>query len=227
MEENNDNVIQTAVSGQNTITKTFLWMFMGLLATAIVAWATYSSGFIVNLVTNGTFAIILVVELVVVLVFSLLFRKLPASVVGALFFIYAAINGVTFSTIFVIFDLSSIVLVFFATAAIFGVCALYGHITKKDLSGWGTILIVTLIVGIILSVINIFVGNTTFDLVIDWVMLLLFAGFTIYDMQKIKNLANAGYTDSDKLHIYGAMELYLDFINMFLRILSIFGKRRD
>lgn len=126
------------------------------------------------------------------------------------------------------FELNSIIYLFLASAALFGGLALIGYKTKVDLSKWHTILFGVLIVGVILSVVNIFLGNTMLDIVLDWVILLTFFGITIYDMNKIKNLSeDADILEDDKLYIYGAMELYLDFINIFLRILSIFGKRRD
>lgn len=209
------------------IPKTFFWMFLGLLGTAIVAWYTYSSGLFLNILTGGSFGILLIVEVVVVLLFSFLFRKLSPTVVGILYFIYAAVNGVTLSTIFVVFELQSIVLLFVASAILFGGLALYGYKTSKDLSNWRTILFGTLFVGLIVSIINLFIGNSMLDIIIDWVILLVFFGITTYDMNKIKQLSLLPDLDKEKLHIYGAMELYLDFINIFLRILSIFGKRRD
>ena len=210
------------------IPKTFFWMFLGLLGTAIIAWYTYSSHLFEQIIIQGYFSILLIVEVVVVLLFSFLFKKLPAIVVGILYFLYAAINGVTLSTIFYVFELNSIIYLFLASAALFGGLALIGYKTNADLSKWHTILFGVLIVGIILSVINIFLGNTVLDIVLDWVILLTFFGITIYDMNKIKALSqDPDILADDKLYIYGAMELYLDFINIFLRILSLFGKRRD
>ncbi len=207
--------------------KTFFWMFLGLLGTAIVAWYTYSSGLFVSILTSGSFGALLIAEVVVVLVFSLLFKKLSPTVAGILFFVYAAINGVSLSTIFVVFELNSVVLLFVASALLFGAFALYGYKTSKDLSNWRTLLFGTLIVGLIVSIINLFIGNTMLDIILDWVILLVFFGITAYDMNKIKQLYLDENLDKSKLHIYGAMELYLDFINIFLRILSIFGKRRN
>lgn len=224
-EQNQEPIIE--VEETYFIPKTFFWMFLGLLGTAIVAWYTYSSGLFINLLTGDSFAILLIVEVVVVLLFSFLFRKLSPTVVGILYFIYAAINGVTLSTIFVIFELQSIVLLFIASSILFGGLALYGYKTSKDLSNWSTLLFGTLIVGLIVSIINLFIGNSMLDIILDWVILLVFFGITAYDMNKIKQLSLLPDLDKSKLHIYGAMELYLDFINIFLRILSLFAKRRD
>lgn len=170
---------------------------------------------------------LLIAEVIVVLLFSFLFKKLPATVVGILYFIYAAINGVTLSTIFYLFELNSIIYLFLASAALFGIFAFIGYKTDADLSKWHTLLFGVLIVGVILSLINIFIGNSMLDVILDWVILLVFFGITMYDMNKIKNLETEDLRDQDKLHIYGAMELYLDFINIFLRILALFGKRRN
>lgn len=211
----------------NLITKTFFWMFLGLLGTAIVAWYTYSTDLLVDIVTSEAWAVILVVEIVVVLLFSFLFRKLSPTFVGILFFVYSMINGLTLSVIFAVFEMSSIIYAFLATAGLFGGLALYGYKTQKDISNWRTILYATLIIGLIISLINLFVGNEFVDIVLDWVILFVFFGLTVYDMNKVKQLQQDPEIDQSKVHIYCAMELYLDFINIFLRILSIFGKNRD
>ncbi len=202
-------------------------MFLGLLGTAIVAWYTYSSGLFISIILGGYWEILLIGELLVVLLFSFLFKKLPPMVVGILFFVYAMLNGVTLSTIFVLFDLSSIVWLFVVSALLFGGMAFYGYKTSKDLSNWKTLLFGILIAGIIVSLINLFIGNSVLDIIIDWVILFVFFGITAYDMNKIKALQEDETLDQSKLHIYGAMELYLDFINIFIRILSLFGKRRN
>lgn len=211
----------------NLITKTFLWMFLGLLGTAIVAWYTYSTDLLIDIIVGDYWGIILIVELLVVLLFSFLFRKLPPVIVGILYFVYSMINGLSLSVIFVVFEMSSIVYAFVATAALFGLLALYGYKTKKDISNWRTILYATLIIGLIVSIVNLFLKNGIVDIILDWVILFVFFGLTVYDMNKIKQLQEEPNLNENKLHIYGAMELYLDFINIFIRILSIFGKSRD
>lgn len=138
------------------------------------------------------------------------------------------INGITLSTIFVVFELSSIVYLFVISAIIFAVLAFIGYRTQKDLSSWGPYITVFLIAGIVLSFINLFfLKSSTLDLAIDWLILILFFGVTVYDIRKIKDFQAQQDFYPDKIHIYCAMQLYLDFINIFLRILSIFGKRRD
>ena len=209
------------------ISKTFFWMFLGLLGTAIISWYTYSSGLLTNLIMEDYWSILLIAEVVIVILFSFLFKKLSPTIVGILYFVYSMLNGVTLSTIFYIFEMNSIVYLFLASALLFGGLALYGYKTEKDLGAWYNIFFAVLIVGLILSIINIFVGNSMLDILLDWVILLAFFGITVYDMNKIKNLQYEDGINQDKLHIYGAMQLYLDFINIFIRILSIFGKRRD
>lgn len=215
-------------TNQNTLlSKTFFWMFLGLLGTGIIAWYTYASNLYIDILSSNGFAVVCILELVVVLLFSLFFKKLPPTVVGILYFVYSMINGVTLSSIFALYELNSIVMLFIISALIFAALAYYGRNTKNDLSGWGTILFAGLIGGIILSIINLFLGNSMLDIIIDWAMLVVFFGFTAYDMNKIKAFELESGLDQNKLHIYCAMQLYLDFINLFIRILSIFGKRRD
>lgn len=221
--------MENEVSVQNKLFgKTFFWMFLGLLGSAIVAWYTYASGLFIDIVLDGYFNILLILELVAVFVFSLLFRKLSPTLVGILYFVYAMLNGVTLSTVFAVYDLSSIIYLFVISAFTFGALGLIGYKTDKNLSSWGPYINVFLIAGILLSVINLFILKSSgFDLILDWLILALFCGVTIYDINKIKLLQTEPDIDQEKVHIYCAMQLYLDFINIFLRILSIFGKKKN
>lgn len=216
MEERND-----------LLPKTFLWMFLGLLGTGIVSWYTYASGALYTLASEGTFGIVLIVELAVVIIFSLCFRKLSPTIVAILYFVYAFVNGISLSTIFAIYELNSIVYLFFISAAIFGALSLFGYKTQKDLSGFGTILTAFLIGGLVISIINLFLRNSMLDIALNWFILAVFFGVTIYDMNKVKILESDSELDQEKIHIYCAMQLYLDFINIFLRVLRLFAKRRD
>jgi hypothetical protein len=206
--------------------KVFFRMFLGLLATAVAAGYTFYSGLLYDFVERGGYTFCIIAELVVVLVFSFGFRKFSPGVVTALFYGYAILTGVTFSSIFILFDLQSIMYAFLGTAAIFGILAYIGKNTTKDLTNFGTILSVTLLVGIVVSLINLFIGSTMVDIALDWIILAIFMGFTVYDMNKITSIQNEGYMDDEHLYVYGAMELYLDFINIFIRILYLFGNRR-
>lgn len=227
MQEFEYNEVRTGSDIRNVLAKTFLWMFLGVLGTAIVAVFTYTSGLAESFVFNGTYALICIAEIAVVLIFSLLFRKLSPTAVTVLFFAYAMISGVTLSTIFYIYELSSIVIALFGSASVFGALAYAGYKTDKDISSMGNILMIGLIVGLILSIINIFMASTMLEIVLNWAILAIFLGFTLYDMNKIKMILSSNEYEEDKVAIYGAMELYLDFINIFLRILAIFGKHRD
>ena len=225
-ESENEPIVMSNTS--DYLTKTFFRMFLGLLATAFAAGYTYYSGLLEPIIESGAFLALFLVEFIVVIAFSAGFRKFSSGVVTALFFAYAIINGITFSTLFAYFELSSIFYAFVVSAAIFGIMALIGKNTKADLTSFGTILTVTLLVGCVVSIINLFVGSSLVDIALDWIILLVFMGFTMYDMNKLTHLHEEGVMDEEKLYVYGAMELYLDFINIFLRILSIFGNvRRD
>lgn len=216
MEERND-----------LLPKTFLWMFLGLLGTGIVSWYTYASGALYTLASEGTFGIVLIVELAVVIIFSLCFRKLSPTIVAILYFVYAFVNGISLSTIFAIYELNSIVYLFFISAAIFGALSLFGYKTQKDLSSFGTILTAFLIGGLVISIINLFLRNSMLDIALNWFILAVFFGVTVYDMNKVRILESDSELDQEKIHIYCAMQLYLDFINIFLRVLRLFAKRRD
>ena len=211
------------LENRNILSKTFFWMFLGLLGTGLVAFYTYSSGLYLSIFTSvSSLAILALVEVVVVIVFSLCFRKLPPTVVGILYFVYAFLNGFTFSSIFAIYEISSIMYVFLLTSILYAVLAFCGYKTKIDVSKWSTILFVALIVSLIASIVNLFLGNTMVDIVI-----FIFAGYTIYDMHILRELSSDPSINQDKVYIYCAMQLYLDFINLFIRLLRIFGKSRD
>lgn len=225
-EYQNNNVIVDNGSLKEIYSKTFLFMFLGLLATGIISWYTYSSGIFINIIQNGFFEALLIAEVLFVFIFSALLRKMGPTSTQIMFFIYAALNGVTLSVIFAAYELNSIVIIFFASAALFAVFALIGHYTSIDLSKIAPYLFGILIIGVIVSIINLFVGNNSIDIIISWVLLVVFFGITAYDIQKVKRLANSGTMELEKIHVYAAFELYLDFINIFLRILRLFGRRK-
>lgn len=223
--EQNINPVQNVEVHKDIYSKTFLWMFLGLLATAFVSVFSYVTGYKANLIE--IWPVLLIVEVLVVIVFSRLLKKMPPNLVAVLFFVYAILNGITLSTIFYFYKLSSIVYIFFAAAAVFGICVFYGKVTKRDLNKVGTFLFVTLFVGVIISLINLFIGSSILDIALDWIILFTFFGITAWDMQKVKQLAESVDGSNDELAIYFAMELYLDFINIFIRLLGLFGSRKD
>lgn len=221
----NTNPVHT-LDNNSIFVNTFFRMFLGLLASSLTAFYAYYSGIYVDMIMNSTYGILALAEVVVVLVFSFLFRKLSPTVVTILYFAYAFLNGFTLSIIFAIYDLTSIAYCFLATAALFGILAYLGAKTKKDISNWGTILTVSLFVGLILTIINLFLRSSMLNIILDWAIIFIFFGLTVYDMNKIKRMQEEGFCEDEKIYVYGAMQLYLDFINIFLRILSLFGKRR-
>ncbi len=200
-------------------------MFLGLISTAIVAFVTYNSDIFVNVI--AAWPILAIVEVLLVLVFSATLKRCSPTIVTAIFFIYSMINGLTLSSIFYVYDLGSIGYAFLATAALFGTLAIIGYKTQRDISKLGNILFVGLIVGLILSVVNIFIGSSMMEIGLDWLILAIFCGYTAYDMKVLKELSSSGEIEGDRVAIYGALQLYLDFINIFIRILSLFGNSRD
>ena len=219
---------KSVLDTNNSMIKIFFRMFLGLLATAISAFYTYKSGLYITIATGMSYGILAIIEIAVVFIFSLLFRKLSSTLVTILFYTYSFINGVTLSTIFAVFEMTTIFYAFLTTAVLFGGLAIYGYTTKRDITKASTIFTTALIIGLIVSLINLFIGNTIINIILDWVMLFVFAGLTVYDMNKIKAMEQYVEYDTEKFYIYGAMELYLDFINIFIRLLSIFGRgKRD
>lgn len=211
----------------NFLFRTFLWMFAGLLVTAVCAWFTYASNLFWYFLYNNMFTTLLIAQVVAVLVFTFLFMRLPAAVVGVLFFAYAALTGVTLSVIFAVYQMSSIIILFLAGAVLFGGFALYGYSCKQSLARYGPMLMITLLVAVVVSLLNMFLFNSEpLEIVINCAVLFLFFGITAYDMNKIREMSMSAFGESKKLYIYGAMQLYLDFINIFLRLLALFGKRR-
>lgn len=220
-----NSVSDTEVRG--ALSKTFLWMFLGVLATAITAVYTYSAGIAETMAVDGTFAIICIAQIAIALIMGFLLRKLSATMITILFFAYSMLTGVTLSTIFYVFEISSITIALFGSAALFGGLAVLGYNSNRDVTSLGSMLTIGLVIGLILSLINLFLGNPLLDIALDWAILAIFLGFTYYDMNNIKMFLSSGMVDTEKVSVYGAFQLYLDFINIFLRILSIFGERRN
>ncbi len=210
--------------------KAFLWMFIGILTTAIISFVTFSTGLLSTMAGKTGLIIAVIAELVLVLVFSFGFKKMSAGVVSVLYFAYSVVNGIVLSIVFYAYELNSIVMLFGVTALIFGGLSVVGKTTTVNLVPYGKMIVLFLIGGIVLTIINVFLKNPMLDIALDWAMLALFCGATIYDVNRLKN-AELEYGDDatagGKLHVYFAMQLYLDFVNIFLRILSIMGKRRN
>lgn len=212
--------------------KTFLWMFLGLLTTFAVAFGGYATGAIVYVLSIPSIQLILLIaELTVVISLSALIHKLPVALARLLFFAYAVINGIVFSVYFWAYDLMSLVLIFGATALYFGALAAYGYFTKTNLAGLRPILITGLIFLIIMAVLSFFLPmGGTMERVVCLIGIGIFLGFTAYDTQKIKAYHAAYAGDpamAKKASIFSALQLYLDFINLFLYLLRFLGKRKN
>jgi FtsH-binding integral membrane protein len=204
--------------------KTFGWMSIGLLVTFLTA---YVSAVNVNIAysISRMYLILALVELGLVIFLSARITKMSPTTARIVFLLYSFVTGLTFASIFLYYEMASIILVFLMTAIMFGVFALIGYTTNLDLNKIGTYLLVGLISIIICSIINIFIGGNTFGIIISIISIIIFLGYTAYDIQKIKELEN--YMDEENLAIFGALQLYLDFINIFIDLLRIFGSRRD
>lgn len=222
--------------GRYTV-RTFGMMFLGLLVTFITAFFFSSTDLGVTLLVYGLMyipyfhIILLVAQLVVVIAMSAMIHKLSPAAATACFFIYAVLTGMTFTFYFLLFDVASLILVFAATALYFGGMAVFGAVTKMDLSRIRTILIGGLIFLILFNVLMMFIpGLAVADRAMCTVGVVIFLAFTAYDTQKIKTFYTAFQGDEamlKKASVISALELYLDFINLFLYLLRLFGKKKN
>ncbi|MDP3479076.1 MAG: Bax inhibitor-1/YccA family protein [Desulfoprunum sp.] len=214
------------------LAKVFNWMAIGLGLTGLVAFFTASSGLARAIVVSPLFMILIVAELGLVFYLSARISKIQAATASGLFIGYSVLNGLTLSTVFLAYTSSSIAGTFFITAGMFGAMAVYGLVTKRDLSGLGSFLFMGLIGIIIASVVNIFLKSSGMSWMISLLGVFIFTGLTAYDVQKIKNMGEEGIMSQGeeaikKGSIMGALALYLDFINLFLMLLRFFGGSRD
>lgn len=215
------------------MSKSFGWMFAGLLVTFAVGIGGVATGLIIPFITSGLYLITSIAELVLVFTLSARVQKLQPSTATAIFFGYAVLNGINLSAIFLAYDYGSLILAFLVGAVYFGVMAIYGNVTNRDLTGWGpklmgglVALIVCSLVGGLLSLFGLSFGIA--DLLLCAVGLLIFMGLTAYDTQMLKYYYSYFGGDAAMLHkasIIGALNLYLDFINIFLYILRMLGRR--
>lgn len=228
-----NEIVREAVDSRSGVaaflTGVYYWMTFALGLSALCAWAVGTTPNLVKMV-YGTplFWVLIIGELALVFVLSGLILKMSASLATALFAAYAAINGVTLGVIFVAYSTAAITSAFLTTAVTFGAMAVYGTVTKRDLTKLGSILFMALIGLIIASIVNIFWANSTLYWAVTYLGVLIFVGLTAYDAQKIKNMYyQLGGTSemNRKLMVLGALSLYLDFVNLFLYLLRIFGRR--
>ena len=222
---------QQAFSDQTFINdvmiRAFMYMFIAVLLTAVVAMYTATSGLYRVVFANPALLILIIVaEFAFVIAGNRQAARNSKVGSAVCLFGYSIVNGLTLSTIFLAYNLQFITFVFLVTSLMFGITAVIGAVTKKSLASWGSYLLMGLIGLILVMIVNIFVKSSGLDLLLSVVGVLIFVGLTAYDTQKIKVMAamNTGY-EMSVLGLWGALSLYLDFINLFLYLLRIFGNR--
>ncbi len=225
---------QTQVVVNSFIRSVYNWMAAGLALTGFIALYVANSETLMRLIFGNQmlFFGLIIAELGLVFYLSARIQKIQAQTATALFIIYAMLNGLTLSFIFLAYTATSIASTFFVCAATFGACSVYGMVTKRDLTGVGQFMFMGLIGIIIASVVNMFVHSSGLQVIISYLGVFIFVGLTAYDTQKLKNMALTQPAGLDagvvrKGAIMGALTLYLDFINMFLFLLQILGVSRD
>jgi FtsH-binding integral membrane protein len=213
------------------ITKVYNWMALALLVTGLVAYFTATSPSMINAIVSSKliFYGLLISELLLVIYLTSAIKRLSQNMAITVFMVYSILNGLTMSVIFLVYTSSSISTTFLVTAGTFGAMSLYGYYTKKDLTSIGNMAIMALIGIIIASIVNIFLQNEMMYWIITYLGVAVFVGLTAYDTQKLKEIGSRGFANEEgmeKMSILGALTLYLDFINLFLFLLRIFGGRK-
>ncbi len=206
------------------------WMGLGLALTAVVAMWVASSPAAVEVIFGTPFLFfgLIIAELILVFTLSAALGRLSAATASLMFFVYAGLNGLTLSVVFLVYTQASIAQTFFITAGTFAAMSIYGYTTKRDLTSWGSFLFMGLIGVILASLVNLFLASPAIYWVITYAGIIVFVGLTAYDTQKLKEMALRGFGDEEtarKGAVMGALALYLDFINLFLMLLRLFGRR--
>ncbi|HEX3033020.1 MAG TPA: Bax inhibitor-1/YccA family protein [Bacillota bacterium] len=219
------------VGQQDLMARVYGWMTLALVVTAGVAYYTATSEAILSLIFSSSLVFygLLIGELVLVGYLVVAVNRMSAAAATGAFVGYSVLNGLTLSVIFLVYTQSSIAFTFLICAGMFGVMSAYGYLTKSDLSSWGDFLFMGLVGIIIASLANFFFRNETVYWVITYIGIMVFTGLTAYDTQKIKRMSAEAYRGAEgerKAGIMGALILYLDFINLFLMLLRVFGRRR-
>jgi uncharacterized protein len=222
----------SAAAERTFLRQVFAWMLLGLALTTGVAIYLASSNNVAQYFEDhsGSYWVLIIVQFGAVIGLTFLMPRISANVASLLFCVYAGLTGIIFAILFEVYSSADIAFAFGGATGVFGGMALYGYVTKRDLSSWGGILFGALIGLIVASVVFIFVGGSTFNLVLGIFGVIIFAGLTAYDMQKIKEIGAKGITNGEtaqKLAIFGALALYLDFINLVISLLRIFGGSRS
>ena len=209
--------------------KVYTWMTLALLITGVTAYGVASSPtLLMTLMTSrGLLFGLIIAELALVFIITGALQRLSLTTATLLFIVYSVLNGAMLSSVFVVYTMTSIAKVFFITAGTFGAMAFYGYTTKKDLSGFGTFLIMGVVGILVAMLINLFLQSSALSMAISVIGVLLFAGLTAYDTQKIKSMYFyvRGTDFVGKSVVMGALTLYLDFVNMFTFLLNLLGNR--
>jgi uncharacterized protein len=219
----------TGVRETNLLSQVYAWMTTGLLVTSIVAALTVYSATLSSLVLDNAavFIGLLILELILVFTLSATAARLSPGIAATLFMLYATLNGVTLSAILLIYTGASIASTFFVTAATFAAMSIYGFTTKRDLTRIGSLALMALIGIILASLVNLFFESAAVYWIVTYLGVAIFVGLTAADTQKIKRvMADADEMGTGNVAIIGALTLYLDFINLFLFLLRIFGRTR-
>lgn len=206
--------------------KMFTWLFIGLLITFASGYAlTLNVPLMLNVLSIGILPIA-IAEIVIALVLGIRLAKMNPLTMKILYIVYSILTGVTFSVIFVVFEVSSLISIFIITAIIFALLAFYGYTTKRDLTKIGNIALIALIGIIVGGLLNMLIFKSSmFDTALTILGALIFIAYIAYDVNKVKRLMLV--IGEERAAVYGAFQLYLDFINLFIRLLELFGKRRD
>ncbi len=214
------------VNTKQVFSKIFLWLCLGLLITFGVAYLVQDNEPIINnIFGRGNYIFIWIAELVIAVILSFRIHKMNPTIATILYLIYTALTGLTFSTLFIVYKLSSIIYIFGISAIVLFVFGILGYKTKLDLTKLSTFLMMGLLAVILLSVVSLFVESIALNLGLTIISLIIFMVYIAYDVHLIKR--NLYYSNNeDSLAIYGAFQLYLDFVNIFLDLLSLFGKEK-
>ena len=208
----------------------YIWMSLALALTGFTAMIISDNERIMYTLMSNTSILwgIIIAEIALVLILASMLHRMSLGIATVAFIVYSILNGVSMSTLFLVYTKESIALTFFVTAGTFGATSIYGFLTKKDLSSMGSIMLMAILGLIIASIVNIFMGSSILYWIITYAGVLIFVGLTAYDTQKFKNAIYNGDTSEStyKLALMGALELYLDFVNMFIHLLRILGNRR-
>jgi uncharacterized protein len=220
------STIRSAAEINSAMGRVYGHMGLAVLVSMIASILVASSPAVMAvLFGTGLKWVVMFAPLVAILGMSLAYERMSKGTLQVLLYGFAVLMGLSFATIFIVYQIGSIVSAFMGAAILFGTLSFYGYFTKKDLSSWGTFLIVGLIALIITSIVNIFIGSSALAMTLSAIAIIIFLGLTAYDTQRIREMVT--YENDGKAEVMGALSLYLNFINIFLSLLQLFGNRND